>query len=307
MRVFVTGASGFLGRGIADRYRAAGAEVRGVDLVADPAFGVVAGDVAERGAWQEAAAGCDLVVHTAAAVTMAGDLAGVYRANVIGTRNVLEAAERGGASRLLHLSTVVTFGFDFPDGVTERDPVQVTGLPYGDTKVAAEQLLLQAHAEGRVPVTIVRPGDVYGPRSRAWALIPVELLRARRLVVPARGVFSPVYVDDLLDGLEAAARGPAGEVFTLSGGVGVANREFFAPYARFTGRPLPLVPGPVAIAGGRVAGRLPGFGEMNAFAARYLDRRGTYSIAKAREVLGWSPKVGVDEGLERTVAWLATL
>src|SRR5204862_3253837 len=118
----------------------------------------------------------------------------VYRANVLGTRNAYDAARDAG--RFVHLSTVVTFGFDFPDGVDERAPVAVTGLPYGDTKIAAEQLLLQAHAEGRTPVTIVRPGDVYGPRSRAWAVLPYEMIRARRFALPRGGTFSPVYVDD---------------------------------------------------------------------------------------------------------------
>ncbi len=169
--VFITGASGFLGRAIGERYRAAGATVRRRRPGRRPATS--RGDV--PGPWQDRAAGADLVIHTAATVSLqAGGLDAVYRANVLGTRNAYDAAERAGAKRFVHLSTVVTFGFDFPDGVTEADPVRVTGLPYGDTKIAAEQLLLQRHAEGRAPVTIVRPGDVYGPGSRAWASSPTR-------------------------------------------------------------------------------------------------------------------------------------
>lgn len=302
--VFITGASGFLGRAIGDRCRADGMEVRGVDLVADASAGVVAGDVSTPGAWQDQAAGCDLVVHTAAAVTLRRDaLDEVWRANVLGTRNAYEAAERAGARRFVHLSTVVTFGFTFADGVDERAPVAVTGLPYGDTKVAAEQLLLQAHAEGRTPVTIVRPGDVYGPRSRAWATMPYDLIRARRFALPAGGVFSPVYVDDLVEGVVAAGGtgAAAGQVITLSGGVGVPNAEFFGAYARLAGRRLVTVPAPVLLAATRVAAR----GEISPFSTRYLMRRGTYSIAKARDLLGWSPRTPLDEGLRRTTEWLA--
>lgn len=304
--VFITGASGFLGRAIADRYRAAGVAVRGVDLVADPARDVVAGDVGTPGAWQDHAAGCDLVIHTAAVVSLqTSGLEAVYRANVLGTAHAHAAARD--ARRFLHLSTVVTFGFDFPDGVDESAPVAITGLPYGDTKVAAEQLLLQRHAQGDgAPVTIVRPGDVYGPRSRAWATLPYEMIRARRFALPAggRGIFSPVYVDDLVDGIVAAASSDAaaGRVLTLSGGVGVPNREFFGAYAAHAGRRLITLPAPVMLAATRAVSR----GEINAFSTRYLLRRGTYSIAGARELIGYAPRVTVEDGIERTLRWLTS-
>jgi nucleoside-diphosphate-sugar epimerase len=99
-----------------------------------------------------------------------------------------------------------------------------------------------------------------------------------------------------------------GQVFTLSDGIGVPYREFFAPYAELVGRRLITVPTPVAIAAAAViqqAARLtPGDNDINPASARYLLRTGTYSNDKARRVLGWEPRVGLGEGLERTVAWL---
>jgi nucleoside-diphosphate-sugar epimerase len=309
MRVFITGASGFIGRALAARLRAGGAEVRGVDLAADPGAGVVAGDITVPGAWQRHAAGCDLVVHTAAVVSLrVDDPVAVWRANVAGTRNVVDAAADGGASRLLHVSSVVVFGVDFPDGVTERDPVRPIGIPYGDTKIASEQLVLQAHAEGRVQVTIVRPGDVYGPGSGAWAVLPVKLIRARRFTLPdgGRGIFSPVYVDDLVTGIVAAATqdAGAGQVFTLSGGTGVPNRVFFGRYADELGVRLLTLPAPLARAGAAVMQRVGSDPDLNPRSVDYMLRRGTYSIAKAERMLGWRPQVALDEGLDRTVAWL---
>ena len=305
MRVFITGASGFIGRALTARFQADGHEVRGMDFAADPAADVVAGDVGSTGAWQRHAAGCDLVIHTAAVVSLR--LSGaeeVWRANVLGTKHALDAAIDGGASRFVHLSSVTVFGFDFPDGVDERHAVRPTGVPYPDTKIASEQLVLQAHAEGRIPCTIVRPGDVYGPRSRAWAVIPVELMRARRFVLPdrGRGIFSPVYVDNLIDGMAAAgaSEAAAGQVFTLSDGVGVPNREFFGHYASALGRRLPTLPTPLATTAARFA-RDP---DVNHRSVEYMLRRGTYSNAKAREMLGWSPSVGLETGIERTLAWL---
>lgn len=312
MNVFITGASGFIGRALYARYTADGHSVRGMDLVADPQRDVVAGDVAERGAWQRHAAGCDLVIHTAAVVSLRLERPRqVWEANVLGTLHALEAAESAGA-RLVHFSSVTAFGFEFPDGVDERHPVQPTGVPYPDTKIASEQVVLQAQLEGRVEATIVRPGDVYGPNSRAWAILPAELIRDRRFVLPGggRGIFSPVYIDNLVDGVVLAAASPdaVGQVFTLSDGVGIANRDFFAPYAELVGRRLMTMPTPLALATAamvqRAARLRPGDNDVNPASVRYLLRTGTYSNAKARRVLGWEPAVSVEDGLVRTVDWL---
>lgn len=313
MRVFITGASGFIGRALYERYVREGHEVLGCDLVADPARQVVSGDVAQQGAWQQHVAGSDLLIHTAAAVSLRMERREeIWRSNVLGTAHALTAAERAGVGRFVHFSSVTVFGFRFPDGVDEHYPVHNTYVPYPDSKIASEQVVLQAHLEGRVRCTIVRPGDVYGPGSRVWALIPAELIRSRRFTLPGggRGIHSPVYIDNLLDAvvLAAASEAADGEVLILSDGVGVPYREFFAPYAELIGRRLITLPAPIAIASAAVvqrAARLaPGDNEINPGSARYLLRTGTYSNAKAREMLGWRPAVGLHEGLERTVAWL---
>src|SRR6185312_7253680 len=98
-RVCITGASGFIGRTLAERWRERGAEVVGIDRVEDSARGVVAGDISEPGEWQRSAQGCDLVVHTAALVGMPSDESGFWEVNVRGTRLALQAARDAGASR----------------------------------------------------------------------------------------------------------------------------------------------------------------------------------------------------------------
>nr|WP_246852314.1 NAD-dependent epimerase/dehydratase family protein [Patulibacter sp. SYSU D01012] len=310
----VTGALGFIGRAVTDALRARGAQVVGVDRVADPARGVVAGDTTAPAGWRRHAVGCDVLIHTAAVVSNAVDADGQWRVNVLGTRRVVEAARDAGVRRLVHLSSVRAFGDrGFPDGVTEDHPVRPDGNPYVDTKIASEQVVLQAHAAGEAEAVVVRPGDVYGPGSRPWVLLPLQAIRARQFVLPAwgRGVFSPVYVDDLVAGLVLAAAHPAaaGGVFTLAGPRGVACREYFGHLYRLLGRRGPLgVPTPVgvALAGAadavnRARGRRS---EVNAISMRYLARTGTYSIARARATLGYAPAVDLDEGMARTAAWL---
>lgn len=313
-RVCITGASGFIGRTLAERWREQGADVVGIDLAADPARAVVAGDLSEPGAWQQAAAGCDVMVHTAALVGMPSDVSRFWAVNVRGTRLALDAARDAGAKRFVHLSSIVTFGLDFPDGVDERWPVRPTGVAYVDTKIASEQVALQAHAAGEIDVTIVRPGDVYGPASRPWTVMPIEMMKARRLVLPARGrgIHSPVYVDDLVAGIIAAADSDAaaGQVITLSGGVGIPTREFFGHYARMLGqRRVPAVPTSVALAGAAAQSRIARIrgkvNEVTPDGVRYLAlRKGTYGIGKASELLGWTAAVNVAEGMARTETWL---
>ncbi|GAA4116562.1 NAD(P)-dependent oxidoreductase [Nocardioides fonticola] len=312
--VFITGARGFIGRTLAAHLRERGSRVAGVDVAADPSTGVVAGDITEPDGWTSSIVPGAVVVHTAALVSNTPTLAEAWRVNTLGTRRVLDAAIAAGARRFVYVSSVRAFSdLGFPDQVTEEHPLRPDGNPYVDTRIAAEQAVLQAHAAGEMEVVVVRPGDVYGPGSRPWTILPVEMMKARRFVLPAggRGIFSPVYVDDLVSGLTLTATHPAaaGQVFTLSGGIGVTNREFFGHYARMLGQRGPLcLPTPVALAlataSDRAARLAGGETEANPTAVRYFLRTGTYSIAKARRLLGYEPQVDLAEGMARTEAWL---
>ena len=310
--VFVTGAAGFIGAAVADRCRDAGIEVRGGDIAGDEE-GVVQDDVTKPGAWQGQAEGCDVVVHTAAVVGMYSSPAGYWETNVRATRFALDAAVAAGAKRFLHLSSIVVHGFDFEGEVDETSPVHPNGVHYVDTKIASEQVVLAAHASGEIPCTIVRPGDVYGPRSRPWTVEPVRMLKARSFALPAggRGMHSPVYVDDLVDGILLAAAEPAaaGRIFILTGPEHVSIGEFIGHYCRMLGVDAPRsVPTPVARHAARAidaVARLRGKrNEMTPAAVDYFNRRGTYSIARARELLGYQPRHDLATGMARTEEWL---
>lgn len=313
-RVYVTGALGFIGRALATRLREQGAQVRGVDRVADEDAGVVAGDIRLPGEWQEAMAGADVVIHTAALVSNAASLEASWRLNVLGTRHALDGAARAGVGRFVHFSSVRAFSdLDYPDGVDEHHPVRTDGNPYVDTKVAGEQVVLQAHAAGEIPCTIIRPGDVYGPGSRPWTILPVEAIKANRFVLPAmgNGIFSPAYIDNLLDGVMLALSSPgaAGQVYVLSDGLGVTCKEFFGHYYRMLGKRGPIcLPTPMAVAlarGSAAVSRLRGEeSEAGAATIRYFARPGTYSIAKARRELRYEPQIDLEAGMALTEAWL---
>jgi nucleoside-diphosphate-sugar epimerase len=307
--VFITGASGFIGGALAQRYRDLGAEVRGVDLRADAGSGMVEGDVAETGAWQEQAAGADLVVHTAALVGFGGAFERFWRVNTVGTSNALDAAAQAGAKRFVHLSSIVVFGIDYPEGADERWPVKPTGAPYTDAKVAAEQVVLSRHAAGEIPCTVVRPGDVYGPASDPWLIRPIEAIKSGGFAIPD-GIVTPVYVDDLVEGIARAAGSPAaaGHIFTLTDGTTIENRRFFEPYHRWLGKKGPrILPAALLKAGtwpvAKAAELRGAYTDFAPATIEYYTRRNGYSNAKAREMLGFDPKVSFEEGMERSREW----
>jgi nucleoside-diphosphate-sugar epimerase len=297
----VTGSSGLLGAPVVRALQALGMEVRGVDLRPSATTDVV-GDLTAPGPWQDVVADAHLVVHTAALVGERGPAAAFWSVNVGGTGNVLAAA----TGRVVHVSSIVVHGRDFADGVDETGPVRPTGNPYTDTKIASEHLALLAAAGGR-PVAVVRPGDVYGPHSQGWTVRPVRMLRAGRIAVPSRGVLSPVYVDDVVGGVVAAATtdAAAGEVIHLSSGVGVPLRDFFGCYARMLGRRLPVLPTPLVHAVATPVGALLGDrAPLSQRTLEYITHPGTYSIDKAARLLGWRPRTTLEEGMARTQTWL---
>jgi len=312
--VFITGANGFIGRALAQRYRSLGVDVRGVDLVADPQSNVVAGDVCAVDGWRTHLDGAEVVIHTAAVVSMEAPMHAAWEVNCRGTRRLLTACRDLGVSRFVQLSSVNAYGFDFPDGVDEAWPLITNGNSYTDTKITGEHLVLAAHAGRELDCTIIRPGDVYGPASRAWVVAPLEAMKARQFLLPDHGrwIFSPIYIDDLVDGvvLAAGSRAGAGQIFNITHGTGVSCADFFGHHWRWLGRKgaIPSLPKGIAMAvadaGGRLARWAGRHSELGRGTLGLFARPGTYSIEKARRLLGFEPKVDLADGMCRTESWV---
>lgn len=313
-RVAVTGAGGFIGLATCRRLVADGATVVGLDRAASTAAAITAtgaeatvADVTDPVATRAALDGCTHVVHTAALVAEFGAMADFVRVNVGGTRTVLDAARDAGVTRTVHLSSVATLGYETRHDLGEDAPTRTCGEVYVDTKTASHELALARGA------AVVRPGDVYGPGSVPWTIRPVGLMKARRFMLPdeGEGVITPVYVDDLVDCVVRALvhPGAAGRAYIAHDGQPVTAAAFFAHYARMLGRErVPTLPRPVLAAAAwaeelraRATGSVPTFSRP---AIVYITRKGSYPNARAREELGWEPRVDLEEGMRRTEAWL---
>lgn len=310
-KAVVTGAGGFIGGAVTERLLREGASVVGLDV--DPkaemrltAAGAefVGCDVSSAGevaaAWPEA----DLAVHTAAHVREYGSMEEFVELNVRGTVNVLDAAAAAGTHRIVHLSSVVVYGYDDGSDQGEGAFRRTYGIPYIDTKSASDRIACRRGA------IVIRPGDVYGPGS-AWVLRPLELAKAGRLSVPrpGHGRMLPTYIDDLVEAIVLAlAQGVPGRAYTVWSGEQLTFQEYFDRFAELTGtrrtrqlpRPLLGALGRVTEAVARARGRPPMF---TSAAMKFVDRRGTASTARVREELGWEPKVSLDEGMRRVEEW----
>ncbi len=309
----VTGAGGFIGGAICRGLAAEGATVTGVEIdpataerVRETGAGFAPADVTDRGALDRALEGAELVVHAAAYVRDWGTMEEFVRVNVGGTLNTLDAAEAAGAARVVHISSVVVYGYHHPGEQDEGAFHRTYGIPYIDTKSAADHLALRRGA------VVIRPGDVYGPGSVPWTLRPLELARSGQLAVPGSGdgTMLPLYIDDLVEAVKLGLlEGEPGRAYTVWDGVPVTFGDYFDRFAALTGsRPARRVPRPLltALAKGMelvaaARGRPP---EFTTRAATFIDRRGTASNKRAREELGWEPRVSLDEGMERTEKWL---
>lgn len=244
-RVLVTGATGFIGGRLAERLVFEHhAEVRtlirdwrrGVWLTRLPVE-VVEGDVAKRESLDKAMAGCEIVFHC---VGVGGDPGTCTETNVTGTRHVLEAAAACGVKQVVYLSSVVVHGPSPVEDADERAPLVRTGNAYGDSKIAAEEAIAEFTRAHPLPVVILRPTFVWGPRSEWFTVDPIRQIVSGtwQLVDGGTGTCNAVYVDNLVDAILLAGqtRAAAGEAFLITDDQPSTWADFFGEYARMVGK-----------------------------------------------------------------------
>lgn len=312
--VAVTGAAGFIGHAVGRHLAAQGASVIGIDAAPDTAERINAerieariADVTDPAAIRTALEGAEMVVHTAARVTDAGTMDEHIAVNVGGTVNVLDAAADLGVKRVVHLSSVVVYGFDDPSVQDESAHLRTCGVPYIDTKSASDRLARRRGA------SVVRPGDVYGPGSVPWTIRPLALAQAGAIAVPGQGAgrMLAIYIDDLVAAIGAAVRlGEPGAAYAAwNDSESITFEEFFSHFTRMAGsRPPRRLPRPVMEAAGLGAELWAGLSgnapAMTRHSRVLIDRRGSVSTRRLREDLGWEPVVGIEEGIALTERWL---
>lgn len=319
--LFITGVGGFIGMRLAERARELGWDVSGIDLssaAAERARGVGARvevcSIEDETNVRSALEGVEVVVHTAALVRESGPIEDFRRVNVEGARSIALAARNAGVRTFVHLSSVMVYGFDYPDHVTEDGPRRGDGNPYCQTKIESEDALLPLNDEARFGVVVVRPGDVYGTGSVPWVVRPVAMMRRGLFALPNRGlgIMNHAHVDNLVDALfRVIELRPCGRIFNVTDGRATTNAEYFGKLAEAAGLAAPrFLPAGVMKAAGSVVSALRWARltdqELSPDSIRYLMRPYAYSNERARRDLGWEPRVTLDEGMNALRAVLRT-
>ncbi len=320
-RILVTGVSGFVGSAVARRLLAAGHHVRAFVRPTSPrrnleglAIEVAEGDLRDPAALDRALDGMGHLFHVAADYRLwARDPEEIVRANVEGTRQVMEAAHRARLQRIVYTSSVATLALREDgapvDETAPQDPARAIGA-YKRSKTLAERLVEGMVAREGLPAVIVLPSTPVGPRDvkpTPTGRIIVEAARGRMPAYIETGL-NLVHVDDVADGHLAAWReGKPGERYIL-GGQDVDLGRMLADIAHLVGRKPPTVKLPrqaifpfayAAEAVARVTGREP-FATVDAL--RMAKYRMFFSSAKAEQTLGYRARP-YGEALRDAVAW----
>jgi len=315
MKALVTGANGFLGRRIVRRLLDEGIAVRALVRPghADQCRGaeLYEGDICDDGAVAAAVAGVDWVIHAAARVATSGSWESFAEPNIRGTRRVIRAARAAGVQRVVHLSSLSVYAVPY-DGVTitEDSPYESEGDSrghYSRSKLAADRLALHEAARG-APVTVLRPGLLYGPGKRPpVARQSFGAGQFKWILATPRYTLPLTYVDNVADAavLAASAEGAVGQAFTIVD-ANVPQAEYVALYRQISGerwRPVFLPVGTIARAAWvleralRLARRRS---PVTYHQVRRATQRALFDCSRAERVLGWRPAVGLREGLQRS-------
>ncbi|UCG83531.1 MAG: NAD-dependent epimerase/dehydratase family protein [Dehalococcoidia bacterium] len=328
MKTLVTGATGFLGSHVVELLIEQGHEVRAlarrtsdVGHLENSGASIVFGDVEDIESLYPAVESVDAVIHAAARVLPGWGAWPDYESCIIkGTENLLQASTRAGVSRFLQFSSLTVYDRAYCSDIPfdESAPCKVEFKPvnyYDYAKLEADKLAFEFHDGGKLQVSVVRPGWVYGPRDR---LLSDRIYRQLHMsIVALPGAANPriplVYATDVADCAVRAATSnqAAGQIYNVAPPHGVRFRDFIGAMARALGRPEPRIIIPYGVAYGfcviaEAWARLWRVKEMpylTRAAIRYSSTETLADASKAREELGWEPRVSVEEGTRLYAEW----
>jgi nucleoside-diphosphate-sugar epimerase len=317
-RVLVTGGSGFLGGALVRRLAVEGAQVRALARSPEKAtyiqnldnVEIVKGDITDAGRMAEVMDGIEVVFHVAAST--GGPLLEQWRMNVDGTRIVAHAAADAQVSRFVHVSTISVYGYRQRADVTEETPPDPGHDPYNITKNEAENELRFVARKTGLTYSIIRPGQIYGPRSGMWTKLLFRLasMKPTPFVGDGSGSVFPIYVDDVVDLMLLLGDRPeaAKQAFNCTPDPSPTWREFLGMYARLAGHDgwlgiPPVLVTPFAALAGALASPQTQAKELPNLVGLARSHI-TYKNTKAYELLGWVPKTDLKTGVQNCIPYL---
>jgi nucleoside-diphosphate-sugar epimerase len=320
----ITGATGFVGSHLAEACAGRGMSVRTIaraksatGLLEKLGVSIVRGDLADAGSLRQAVAGVDFVVHCAAKVGDWGPVEEYRAVNVDALRLLLDACAGHPLKRFVDISSLGVYAARDHHATDESEPLPAQHMDgYTQTKVEAERLVLEYHRDQSLPVVVLRPGFIYGPRDRTVVPRIIDLLRRGQFNYLGGGkrALNTIYIGNLVDAIMLALEKPqaVGQIYNLTDGEQVSKRRFvetlraglnLPPANRFS-PPIWLARILARIMERRARRR----GDLQAprltqARLKFMGLNLDFSIDKARRELGYNPRFSFDQGMRATIAW----
>ena len=304
----MTGAGGFIGSHLAERLVELDARTRAfVHYNAHGSCGwldgsvyrsdmeVIAGDITDRDTVRDAMRGVDVVFHLAALIAIPYSYrapASYVRTNVEGTLHIVQAARELGVARVVHTSTSEVYGTARYVPIDEQHPLQGQS-PYSASKIGADKIAEAFHFSFQVPIVTVRPFNTFGPRQSARAVLPTIITQCLAGDTVRLGRVTPTrdwsYVGNTVDGFLAAGEEPGaiGRTINLGSGQEISVGAAAELIAARIGRTIRV--------------------EQDDDRVRPADSEVDRLLADttlARSLLGWSPRIGFERGIDLTIEWI---
>ena len=310
-KVLVTGAGGFIGSHLVERLVGIGSGVRAMvrynslhnrgmlekipqEIIEQ--VEIFQGDLRELDSIRGSFKGIEVVFHLGAMVSVPYSLRNpidVVKNNVMGTTNLLRFCLDEGIERLVHISSCEVYGTAQYVPMNETHPM-VAHSPYAASKIAAEKLVESFILSYNLPAVVIRPFNTYGPRQSTRAIIPSIIVQALSQPVINVGNLSPtrdfIYVDDTVTGLICTAEvdKAVGEIINLGTNTEISIDDLVKTILKMLNQEQKKLL--------QSTERLrPGKAEVYCLLA---DNR------KAKKMLGWSPTIGLETGLKKTIDWI---
>ena len=323
----ITGASGFIGGRLAERLVTDGYAVRCLVRASSDTVQldeldveIAVGDLTSAPSLARAVEGCRYVFHCGALVTDWATTEEISRTNVAGTRSLLEASVGASVKRFIHISSTDVYGYPDDSEIDESYVATRFRNWYAQTKREAEAEVRRVAEGNALETVILRPATVYGPGSKEVVGEIARAIEARHmlLVDGGRAIAGLCYVENLIDAaLLALGHDTApGQAFNISDGLDITWKQFTDDLAEGLGCPQVRWSLPYWLANGigfslehgyRLLRKATGLTLpplLSRQAVQVLGKHQDFSNRRARETLGWTPRVDYATGLEATLAWL---
>lgn len=320
-RAFVTGATGLVGSHLVERLIERGNKVWALvrpgsqaGFLKEQGVECVHSDLTDPAGLRGIIQDIDIIYHCAARPPLGGTAPDFYRDNVEGTTNLLEAGRQAGIERFVHVSTVDVYGYRHHDGTDERAPFKADGL-YSWSKIEAERIVMRYYQQHELPVSVVRPCLIYGPRDRHLLPTVLQLISRKHtpLVCGGHVLLDLVYVGDVAEALCLAGtdRAAIGQAYNITDGARHTLREVVQTCARKVGQAPQYLNVPYSLAYG-MAMLISGLSSWLKFSTlpvlrweviKAMGHHRHFDISKAAHELGYRPQVSLEAGLTLTLNW----